>query len=148
MILNTQTMKMKKPLIYVLGFILFFAGMIFWSKSLQKNDTSIIARTGIHWHPTLTIYVKGEQQEVSPNIGVGGGAMMPMHTHEPNGTIHTESAGIVRKKDLMLSQFFKIWGRDMNSFGTNVKMTVNGEENTELGDYVIKDGDKIELRYE
>lgn len=139
---------MKKPLIYILGFILFFVAMILWSKSLQKNDPNVISRTGIHWHPQLAIYVNGEKQEVSSNIGITPGKMGSIHTHEPDGTIHFEPEGIVRKEDLKLSQFFKIWGRDINSFGTNVKMTVNGEENTELGEYVIKDKDKIELRYE
>lgn len=139
---------MKKPLLYVIGFVLFFAGMILWSKSLQKNDPNIVSRTGLHWHPSLSIYVNGEKQEVSPNIGITGGVMSPMHTHEPNGTIHVESAGVVRKKDLTLNQFFRIWGRDINSFGQNVTMTVNGEANAELGDYVIRDADQIELRYE
>lgn len=133
---------------YIIGASLFFGGMIWWSKSLQKNDPNVVSRTGIHWHSNLSILVNGEEQEVSPNIGITGGIMMPMHTHEPNGTIHIESSGIIRKKDVTLGQFFKIWGKDINSFGTNVKMMVNGEENTELGEYVIKDGDKIELRYE
>lgn len=140
---------MKKPLIYILGFILFFVAMILLSKSLQKNDPNVIARTGIHWHPQLSIYVNGEKQEVSPNIGIVGGRMMGfMHTHEPDGTIHVESSGIVRKDNIRLKEFFKAWGKDINSFGQNVTMTVNGAENTELGDYVIRDGDKIELRYE
>ena len=139
---------MNKTSLYIISFLLFFGGMIWWSKNLQKNDPDIISRTGLHWHPQLTIYAKGEKQEVSPNIGMTGGAMMPMHTHEPDGTIHVESGGIVRKKDVTLGQFFKIWGRDINSFGINMTMTINGEENTELSEYVIQDGDKIELRYE
>ena len=36
----------------------------------------------------------------------------------------------------------------MWSFGTNVKMTVNGKENTEYENYAMQDKDKIELRYE
>lgn len=139
---------MKKALIYIIGAILFFGGMIWWSKSLQENDPNVVSRTGIHWHSNLSILVNGEEQEVSPNIGITGGIMMPMHTHESGGEIHLEKGGIVRKKDLTLSQFFKIWGRDMNSFGSNVRMTVNGVENTELGDYAMRDGDKVELRYE
>lgn len=139
---------MSKTLLYIIGIVLFFGGMIWWSKSLQSNDPNVVSRNGLHWHTTLDIYVNSEKQEVSPNIGVTGGAMMPMHTHEPNGTIHIEKAGIVRKKDLTLSQFFKIWGKEMNSFGQNVIMTVNGEENTELENYVMQDKDKIELRYE
>ncbi|MGB3921877.1 MAG: hypothetical protein WBL19_01160 [Minisyncoccia bacterium] len=139
---------MKKPLIYILGFVLFFAGMIWWSKSLQSKDPDVIARSGLHWHPTLAIYVNGEKQEVPPNIGITGGAMMPMHTHEPDGTVHVESAGVVRKDDITLGKFFKIWGKDINSFGTNVKMTVNGKENAEYENYAMQDKDQIELRFD
>lgn len=139
---------MKKTLLSIIGLILFLGAMIWWSKSLQKGDPNIISRTGLHWHTTLSILVKGEKQEVNPNIGITGGTMMPMHTHEPNGTVHIESAGVVRKSDVALGQFFKIWGRDINSFGPNMKMTVNGKENTEYANYSMRDGDKIELKYE
>ena len=33
-------------------------------------------------------------------------------------------------------------------FGSKVIMTVNGEENFEFENYQMRDGDKIELRYE
>jgi len=36
----------------------------------------------------------------------------------------------------------------MNEFGTNMKMAVNGEENTEFGDYVMHDKDEIELNFD
>lgn len=34
------------------------------------------------------------------------------------------------------------------SFGSTVKMTVNGQENTELDNYPMQNGDKIKLEYE
>ena len=139
---------MKKILIIGGIIIVLFGGSVWWSKNLQKNDPDVVARQGIHWHPQLSIFVKGEKQEVSPNIGITGGKMGSIHTHEPDGTIHFEYEGVVSKDDVRLKKFFEIWNKDINSFGQNVKMTVNGEENTELGDYPIRDGDKIELRYE
>ena len=57
-------------------------------------------------------------------------------------------SGLVRKEDITLARFFKVWGKDINSFGTNLTMTVNGKENTEYGNYLMQDKDKIELRYE
>ena len=36
----------------------------------------------------------------------------------------------------------------MLSFGANMKMTVNGKENTEYENYIMRDKDKIELRFE
>ena len=101
----------------------------------------------MHWHPQLEIYVKGEKQEIPQNVGIGA-VHSPMHTHDDLPIIHLEYSGVVRNDDIMLGQFFKVWERDMNSFGSNMKMTVNGEESTEFGDYVMRDGDKIELRYE
>jgi len=140
---------MKKSLLYVIGFILFFGGMIWWSKSLQENNPDILSRNGFHWHPEVTIYVKEEKQEIPANIGIGA-VHQPIHTHDDSnqGILHMEFQGLVRKENATLGQFLKGWGKDINSFGTNVKMTVNGQENTELENYVMQDQDKIELRYE
>lgn len=127
--------------------ILLFAGAIWWSKSLQSSDPNIISTRGVHWHPQLTIYVKGEKQEMPANIGIGA-VHQPMHTHDDMPIIHLEFSGIVRKDETKLGNFFRIWGKDINSFGANVKMTVNGVANTELENYMMQDKDKIELRYE
>jgi hypothetical protein len=114
----------------------------------QIPESEIVSRTGLHTHPELAIYVKGVKQEMPANLGVGGSFMAPVHTHEANGVIHLEFQGLVKKSDITLGQFFKSWRKDMNSFGTNVKMTVNGKENMELENYQMQDKDKIELNYE
>ncbi|MDP3784460.1 MAG: hypothetical protein Q8R12_00010, partial [bacterium] len=103
--------------------------------------------SGLHWHPELAIFVKGEKQEIPANLGIGA-VHNPMHTHDSSGVIHLEFQGVVRKDDLKLGHFFQVWGKDFMELGSTVKMTVNGEENTELQDYIMKDSDKIELRYE
>lgn len=138
---------MKKALITIVVAVVVLGGSIWWSKSLQKNDPSIVSRNGLHWHPELTIFVKGEKIEIQKNIGLGA-VHQPIHTHEDLPIIHMEFSTIVRKDDLQLRKFFDVWGKDINSFGTNMKMTVNGQENAELGNYQMNDGDKIELRYE
>lgn len=74
--------------------------------------------------------------------------MTAIHTYEPDGVIHLEIAGVVTKDDIKLENFFRIWGKDFREFGSSVRMKVNGKENTELENYEMKDGDKIELRYE
>ncbi len=124
------------------------------------NEVDIVSRTGLHWHPELTIYVKGEKQEI-PHMGISDMDMSAMHKmhkrmqmqhmHEgPNkeGIIHLKFEGLVRKSDITLDQVFKKWGKSMRSFGKNMTMTVNGKENTEYENYVMQDKDKIELRYE
>jgi len=113
-------------------------------------ESDIISRNGVHWHPELTIYVKGEKQEIPANIGLVGGHQ-PTHTHSEDssqGIIHLEFEGLVRKSDTTLGQFFKVWNKDIRSFGPTMKMTVNGVENTEYENYLMQDKDKIELRYE
>ncbi|MHB1086801.1 MAG: hypothetical protein ACYCZ0_03580 [Minisyncoccota bacterium] len=151
---------MKTILIIAGVAVAVLAGGVWLSNSLQSNDPDIVSRSGIHWHPSITIYVKGEKVEIPANIGIGPehagmpgyDPMMKMaasHTHDASGTIHFEFMdGPVRKADTTLGQFFTMWGKDMRAFGSNMRMTVNGKENTEYESYMMRDGDKIELRYD
>lgn len=125
-----------------------------------SSDPDMLATRGMHEHPTLAIYVKGERVPIPENIGVGlayggrpsygdgGMAMTAIHTHDDVPVIHLEFSNAVRKEDIMLGKFFDVWGRDMQEFGENVRMTVNGDVNTEYENYVMHDGDKIELHYD
>ena len=123
-------------------------GLIWFIANQPKTpESEIISRTGIHWHPELAIYVKGIKQEIPANIGIGA-VHKPMHTHDATGVVHLEFSGLTQKQDIILGQFFKNWGMDMRSFGTNIKMTVNGSENMEFENYVMQDKDKIELRFD
>lgn len=137
------------------------------SESVPEGD--IVSREGIHWHPELTVYVKGQKQIVPPNIGIGmqyAGyprfdpmmGMTDMHTHDNSGTLHWEvMEGPVTKDDVRIGTFFRIWGKTFsnncifdycNGPDGTVKMFVNGKENTEFENYLVKDKDKIEIRYE
>lgn len=135
-----------------------WAGVRYVRSIPPTPEGDIISKTGLHWHPHLTIRTKGEDQKVPANIGINGVTMAPLHTHDAIGTIHMEMEGrLVTKDDTRIGKFFKIWGKQFNSsciFDScngpdgNVKMLVNGEENTEFDNYPMKDGDKIEIRYE
>ena len=142
-------MKNKSTLWWVAGLAVLIVVLLVWSKTSQNNDPDIVARGAFHWHPELTIYVKGEKQEIPSNIGLGA-VHQPIHTHEDinKGIVHLEFQVSARKQEVTLGQFFKNWGKDIRSFGANMTMTVNGEENTEYENYVMRDKDKIELRYE
>lgn len=109
-------------------------------------EGEIISRRGLHFHPELAIFVEGEKIEIPANIGIGA-VHHPMHTHDASGVIHLEFQGVVRRDDLRLGKFLERWGKDIAEFGSSVTMTVNGEERTELQNYVMGDGDKIVLRY-
>ncbi len=113
----------------------------------------------MHWHPKLTIIIKGLKQELPANIGLGA-VHQKIHTHDTDakdGVVHIEAQGVVTNDDTKLGNFFKLWGEDFNSTtildkkngqdGT-VKMLVNGKENTDFENYMMKEGDNIEIRYE
>jgi hypothetical protein len=151
-------------------------GAIFWIQNSKTNqiqtlETSgdLVSATGIHWHPELKITIKGEEVKVPANIGIGmqyAGyprydpmmKMTDMHTHDDSGTLHWEvMKGPVIKEDVRLGSFFAIWGKKFdgscileycNGSGGAVKMSVNGQLNTDFQDYLVNDGDKIEIRYE
>lgn len=128
--------------------ILPIGGLIWYSATRPPiPESDIVSRNGLHWHPELAIYVKGVKQEIPANLGMGG-VEMPVHTHDSTGVIHLEMNGLVRKEDTDLGQFFRVWGKDMRSFGTNMTMTVNGKENTEYENYIMQDKDKIGLRFD
>lgn len=141
---------MKTIVVISLAVIGLLVGAMLWTSAYQENDPDVLSRNGLHWHPVLTIYVKGEKQSIPANIGLAGGHH-PVHTHDKDaaqGVIHLEFEGMVRKEDVMLREFFKNWGKDMRGFGDNMHMTVNGKENTDYDNYVMHDGDTIELHYE
>ena len=147
---NAQLRSKVKTISWILVAIVVVGGLIWLVASQPKTpESDIVSRSGFHWHPELAIYVKGEKLEIPENIGIGA-VHQPIHTHDDNsqGVVHMEFQGLARKQDVTLGQFFKNWGKDMRSFGANMKMTVNGEENTEYENYIMGDKDKIELRYE
>jgi len=140
---------MKNTIVTVLGVVV-IGGLLWWAGSAGSNNPDVIATRGIHWHPELTIYVDGEKEEIPANIGLMGGHE-PIHTHVEDaaqGVLHFEFGEMVRTDDIRLGRFFEIWDKDIQTaFGSLESMTVNGEENTEYGDYVVGEEDKIELFY-
>src|SRR3989338_1286858 len=90
-------------------------------KQSKDSKSEIISRDGLHWHSTLSIYIKGEKLEIPQNVGLGA-IHNPIHTHDEDasdGIIHMEFGGLVRAGDTMLGNFFKVWNKDMRSFGVN-----------------------------
>ncbi|MEK7186272.1 MAG: hypothetical protein AAB675_02830 [Patescibacteria group bacterium] len=147
----------------LLTLVLLIGGIFFLSKgnttSSSVPSSDIVAQNGLHWHPKLAIYIKGQQQEIPPNIGIGA-VHQKIHTHDEDardGVIHMEMSGVVTKDDTKLGNFFRIWVEDFNSTqifdkinspkGT-VSMTVNGKKNSDFENYMMKDGDNIEISYE
>lgn len=127
-------------------------------KKSNIASEEIVSQQGVHWDPTVDIFIKGKKQLLPDNLGLMGGHN-PVHTHNgSDGMAHYEyPSGPVTKSQLKLGNFFKLWGKPFNSTqifdsknGTDgkVTMTVNGAPNTEFDNYQIKEKDKIEIRYE
>lgn len=137
--------------------VLLIVGFSVWSSirapgatSPAEQSTGIVSASGLHWHSTLAIIVRGERIEIPPGVGLGV-AHQTMHTHDEDaarGVLHMEFPALVREGDLRLARFFSIWGKDMRSMGANMRMTVNGAASTEYENYKMKDGDVIELQYD
>ena len=154
--------QVKKVLmsVFILVIILLVGRWIYFSvknsRSVNNPVDDIISKEGIHWHSQLSIEIKGVKQEIPKDIGIAINHQS-IHTHEDNGTIHMEMSGLVRKNDTRLSEFFRIWGKKFDSnciFDTcqspegKVKLLVNGKENNEFQNYLMRDGDKIEIKFE
>ena len=135
-----------------LAFLILGGGVWLLTKGSVPSapESEIIARNGIHWHPKLHLYLHGEPIILEDNIGRKG-VEQPIHTHAEDyqdGVIHLEFPGVVAKNQTRLANFFKIWGKDFNWGTEQMIMTVNGQTNTDLANYPMKDGDLIEIRYE
>lgn len=99
----------------------------------------------LHIHPELEIIVDGVQENISANLGIVRSCMAEIHTHDASGVIHVES--VSSGKTFTLSQFFLAWDKPLEREGSNLEMTVDGAENRELGDLILKDKQKIILTY-
>lgn len=129
---------MKTVLIF--GIIILAIGVWFFLSKSSLPESDIISRNGIHWHAHLTIKISGQDQKIPSDIGLGI-THQPLHTHEEDGVIHMEFAGLVKKDDIKIGRFFQIWGKDF----PRGKMLVNGKESGELENYIMRDKDEIEI---
>lgn len=136
--------------------------------STTKNEGALASNQPVHWHPSLKITIKGSPQIITANTGVGqqyagnplyesSMGMTGLHTHDASGTLHWEIPRPPRESDLRLGNFFSIWKKTFNkdcifefcnSAEGTVKMSVNGKPNTEFENYLVRDKDAIEIRYE
>ena len=148
---------MKTFIIIIIAIFAAVGGWFFFSKlSSPGTESDIISRNGLHWHPHLTIEINGKTQEIPENVGMVP-RELPIHTHEKDGIIHLEFTGLVKKDDLKLGEFFRIWGETFNKDCIFDKcsgpegellMLVDGKENNDFENYIMGDGDEIEIIFQ
>ncbi len=154
-----QQMRIGRWFLIAAAILAVIAGSV-WaisnSGAADVEEEDIISRNGIHRHSELSIVVNGEKQEIPANIGLGATQHNPVHTHDSDNVIHLEHSGLVTVDDIRLKQFFEVWGRQFsekcifdycNTGEKQVKMFVNGERSEEFGEYILEDGDNIEIIY-
>ena len=112
------------------------------------------APLALHFHPRLAIFLNGHRQTVPEGIGLGPLGDLSLHTHDSSGTIHVESP-IVRP--FFLGEFFAVWGVPFDGqqvFGFHadathwVTMTVDGKPNNDFGFHLLRDGERIVIRFD
>jgi len=166
--------KKRKGIIIVL--VIFIFGLLLWKSfdNIEKtalnvavDDKITIPLGSVHWHPKFTIKIDDELMVIPNDIGYGTGRivdthlsgmrMSPTHTHESDGTIHIENKNPSSKPEtLTLGYFFYVWDKEFSStcifdYCTDkgvLTMYVNGQENTEFQNYIMRDGDEILIEYE
>jgi hypothetical protein len=107
-----------------------------------------------HIHVRLSIVANGERVPIPANIGIAPGCTWPIHTHDAGGTIHIESPVYY---PFTLGDFFNVWGKPFDSTRVldfqvgprhSLRMFVNGAQNLQFQNYVLQDGDEIQIVFE
>lgn len=159
---NTKKLKNWIIFILILGGIIW---LIAWAamgainenkecKTALVNDMNIGGHTNLklHIHSKLRINIDGKEEVIPANIGIAPGIMRPLHTHDLDNEIHIEGPC---PREFKIGEFFQVWNREFSSQcifdkcidkGT-LKMSVNGIDNKEFENYLMKDGDNIIIEY-
>ena len=125
-----------------------------WGTSVPEEE--IVSRNGLHSHVDLDIEIHGQERTIPINVGIGA-REEPIHTHTERNVIHLEFSGLVTRDDIRLGRFFEIWGKKFTDqcifdkctgSGGELKMLVNGERNNQFEDYVMENGDVVEIIFE
>jgi len=111
------------------------------------------ANLAMHIHVKLSIVINGQPVPIPANVGVSLTCTRPVHTHDESGEIHVESPVIY---PYTLKDFFLVWGQPFDNAqimeykidsAHTIRMTVNGAPNTQFQNYVLRDGDQIQITY-
>jgi hypothetical protein len=150
-------MKQESLLIggVIAGTLALIVGMAFLGAKPRKPIDDVLTACvrhdglGMHIHPHLSIIIDGQQRAIPANIGITNTCMRPVHTHDETGTIHLE---FPVEQDVRLSEFFRVWQQPFSRTevldrkveeGDILKITVNGQETSELENLMMRDKEQI-----
>lgn len=145
--------------IVALGVLIFggiIGGAVIGSRNFKPYNQCVehSVSLSMHIHPELSIIIDGQPQPIPANIGIDPTCMKAVHTHDETGKIHLEYPDQI---DFKLADFFTVWGQpfskdqilDKKADDTHtIIMTVDGQPSTDFENLILKDAQKIEIRYE
>lgn len=117
-----------------------------WDANLQQANERLadlelpaLSESVLHHHVQLAIYVDGQQVEVPGEVGYSTDLRVfsPLHTHDPTGIVHIESAD--PNFQPVLGQFMDVWGvyltdtclgAECSDADRQLRVFVNGEQYT------------------
>ena len=161
-----RTERNRKLLNFGIAGIAIIVGIALLALAATQQGNSPTANfvypaTPVHWHATPIISVCGEAKQIplpAPGQHLGTGLL---HTHE-DALIHIEGT-ITDSSQITLGVFFSSIGVKFseteimdkkngdacpNGLQGKVSMEVNSQANNEFENHIIKDGDKISIKFE
>ena len=105
----------------------------------------------LHYHATLSIVIRGENQVIPSDTGVIPGCMRGIHTHDETGTLHIETPEAMEAR---LEHFFQIWEQPFTSTqlldvtvgdGESISLTVDGELVDDPRTHILANGEELVL---
>ena len=147
--------------VLVLGYLIIFSNGDGEKPVIAGNDDysvnfDEVPKNPIHWHPKLTIIIKGEQKQIPRNLGIGGSFEYPVHTHDDVPVIHYELDRPTADTATLGYFFNAVWRKKFdnncifdycNGPEGNLTMTVNGKPNYQFDKYIPKDKDDIRIEF-
>ena len=141
-------------LIIVLAGIGYFIFLLFSSEAVESYSGG-----QVHWHSRIDVFVCGNKFDMPNPFGNEHLGSPLLHTHDDQ-LIHIEGT-VWKAEDITLSKYMeaiglnfkddelidKVNGDLCDGEAGMVKLFVNGVENSELANYVIKDDEDYELRF-
>jgi hypothetical protein len=81
----------------------------------------------VHYHAHLDVVVRGVRVVVPAGVGIDGRRRLisPLHTHDPTGIVHIESAQDI---PFTLGQFFTEWGQPLSPTRVGPVTVAEGEQ--------------------
>ncbi len=144
----------------IIGVIVIVIVFLFMQFQGNGPNSGPYSKVQIHWHATLKVFICGEEKQMPVPIGQSHLGTPLLHTHEDR-RIHIEGT-VWKPEDITMGKYMDAIGlnfRDDQLLDKKngdlcseqpgkVKLFVNKKESPELANYIIKEGDNYELRFE